>query len=76
MVPIVHRLEFDYGDQVRFTYLDIDDPLNQSFKEQLPYAGPPSLILLDGNGEVLQQWVGFTPAVTLETALLAALDTP
>jgi hypothetical protein len=66
----VHGLEVDYIGQVGFIYLDIDDPRTDPFKEQLGYRYQPHLFLLDGEGNILQQWVG---PVT-ESDLAEALD--
>ena len=54
----MHGAEEIFGEQIRFTYLDIDDPANRDLLLELPYFGPPTLLLLDGEGEVLTQLVG------------------
>ena len=54
----MHGLEAEYGDQMKFTYLDIDDPANDAFKQELGYRVQPHLFLLDEEGNVLQQWQG------------------
>jgi hypothetical protein len=41
--------------------LDIDDPANEIFKEKLDFRYQPQLILLDGNGQILTQWIGPKP---------------
>ena len=58
MKPIVHGLQAQYHDRMVFTYLDIDDPNTQPFMEALRYRVRPHFILLDGQGNILQQWVG------------------
>lgn len=58
MAPIVHGLEAEYSDQINFVYLDIDDPANDEIKRALGYRVQPHFYLLDGNGEIIQQWVG------------------
>ena len=73
MAPVVHGLEAEYGDQVTFVYLDIDDPATTPFKSQLGYIYQPHFFMLDGQGNVLQQWVGMTTEAELEAALLAAI---
>jgi hypothetical protein len=64
----VHGLESTWGDQIQFVYLDIDDPRTNVFKSQLGYLVQPHLFLLDGNGSLLQQWLGFVEASELESA--------
>lgn len=58
MAPIVHGLESEYYGQINFVYLDIDDPANESFKQQLGFRYQPQFFLVDGAGNIIQQWVG------------------
>jgi thioredoxin-like negative regulator of GroEL len=73
LAPVVHGLEAKYTGQVDFVYLDIDDPNTTPFKSQLGYQYQPHLFLLDGGGNVLMQWVGFTGEGELEAALQAVV---
>jgi thioredoxin-related protein len=57
----VHGLEVDYYDKIKFVYLDVDDPATQTFKETLDFRYQPQLILLDGDGQILYQWIGPKP---------------
>lgn len=59
MAPLVHGLEEQYDSQVRFIYLDIDDPANKPFKEELSYRYQPHFFLIDDEGNILDQWVGY-----------------
>jgi hypothetical protein len=61
MAPIVHGLEAEYFDKVNFVYLDIDDPANENIKQQLGFRYQPQFFLIDGQGNILQQWVGAVP---------------
>lgn len=58
MAPIVHGLEAEYAEQINFIYLDIDDPENGEFLRELGFRYQPHFLLLDGQGEILQQWLG------------------
>lgn len=58
MLPVVHGLEAQYGEQIEFVYLDIDDADTQSLKDALGYRVQPHFFLVDGNGVVIQQWLG------------------
>jgi hypothetical protein len=69
MAPVVHGLEAKYTSKVDFVYLDIDDSNTTPFKSQLGYQYQPHLFLLDGAGNVLMQWIGFTSEGELEAAL-------
>ena len=55
----MHGLEARYGDRIQFTYLDIDDPNTADIKRALGYRIQPHLFLLDGQGNVVKQWLGF-----------------
>jgi hypothetical protein len=68
MAPMVHGLEAKYYDRIRFAYLDADDPQTQDFQRSLGFYYQPELYLLDGEGKVLEKWVGFTSQEDLETA--------
>jgi thiol-disulfide isomerase/thioredoxin len=74
IAPIVHGLEADYGDQVNFVYLDIDDSANDDFKQALGYRYQPHILLLDEEGEVLSQWVGPITKEDLESSILSHLE--
>jgi len=58
MAPIVHGLEVEYFGSVNFVYLDIDDPANDNFKKELGYKYQPHFFLVDGEGNIIQQWLG------------------
>jgi hypothetical protein len=70
----VHGLEAEYGNQVNFVYLDIDDRNSEPFKQELGYRYQPHLFLVDADGNILQQWVGRVSADELERALLASIS--
>jgi hypothetical protein len=58
MAPIVYGLEAQYVDRINFTYLDIDDPQTDQFKQALNYRVQPHIFLLDAEGHVVQAWLG------------------
>jgi hypothetical protein len=70
----VHGLEAEYGSQVNFIYLDIDDRDTEPFKQELGYRYQPHLFLVDADGNILQQWVGRVSGDELERAILASLS--
>ena len=70
----MHGLEQQYGSQVNFVYLDIDDPATESFRRQLGFRVQPHLFLLDKDGAVLQQWLGLVSREELEAALQQAVS--
>jgi hypothetical protein len=68
----VHGLEQQYGDRINFVYLDIEDGRNDGFKRQLGYRVQPHIFLLDGEGNITQEWLGYVERADLEAALQAA----
>ncbi len=58
MAPIVHGLEVEFHDEIKFVYLNIDDPANDQFKQELGYRYQPHFLLIDGEGYILEQWLG------------------
>jgi len=74
MSPIVHRLEQKYAGQVRFVFLDVDDPNVTPYQQTLPYFGTPSFVLLDRDGNVLENWVGLISWTRFQDAIDAAIE--
>ena len=68
MAPIVHGLEVDYFGTIKFLYLDIDDPENSYYLKELGFRYQPQFILLDGEGNILQQWLGPVSAADFRVA--------
>ena len=60
MAPMVHGLEAKYFGRIKFTYLDADDPNTFDFQHTLGFYYQPEIYLLDGNGNLLKKWVGYT----------------
>lgn len=69
MKPIVHGLEAEYADRIQFTYLDMDDPATNDLKRELGFTWRPHFFLLDGEGRIVQQWVGYVEEADLRGAL-------
>ena len=74
MAPVVHGLEAEYSDKVKFVFLDVDDPTNDEFKRTLGFRGQPQFFLLDENGEIIQQWLGSVSVEGFRTAFDEALS--
>lgn len=73
MKPIVHGLEAKYGGRIQFNYLDIDDPNTGDLKHALGYRVQPHIFLLDGSGNVANQWLGFVSEEEFVSAFEQAL---
>ncbi|HSL27856.1 MAG TPA: hypothetical protein VK900_01550 [Anaerolineales bacterium] len=66
MAPMVHGLEAEYFGKIQFIYLDADDPRTRDFQQALGFYYQPEIYLLDGEGNVLQKWVGYTTEAQFE----------
>lgn len=66
MAPVVHGLEAQYFGQIGFSYLDIDDPRNQTLKDEFGFRVQPMFVLVDGNGTPQKTWFGTVPAADFE----------
>jgi thiol-disulfide isomerase/thioredoxin len=73
MAPIVQGLEPEYRNRMNFVYLDIDDPATRIFQSQLGFRTEPHFFLLDAQGHILQQWVGYVTPAQFRQAFDAAL---
>ena len=60
MAPMVHGLEAEYSDKIKFSYLDADDPNTDAFQRTLGFNYQPEFYLLDAQGNVLKKWIGNT----------------
>lgn len=69
MAPIVHGLEVEFHERIEFVYLNIEDSAADEFKKQLGYRYQPHFFLVDGEGEILQQWLGPVSEEELRQAL-------
>lgn len=74
MAPLVHALESQYAERMNFIYLDIDDPANALFKEELGYRSQPHFFLLDRDGNDLREWQGYVSVQELQSAIEGALN--
>lgn len=74
MAPTIHGLEGLYGDQIRFIYLDRDDPATKDLRNQLGYIVQPHFFLLGPDGSVLGQWRGAVDAHFIQRAMLDAVQ--
>jgi len=57
---MVHGLEAKYFGRIKFSYLDADDPNTLDIQRTLGFYYQPEIYLLDGDGNLLKKWVGYT----------------
>ena len=73
LAPVVHGLEVKFHPDIRFVYRDIDDRNTQDIRNDLGYVYQPHLFLLDPDGNIIEQWVGYVPDQVLEDSFGRAL---
>lgn len=71
---MVHGLEEKWGQHVEFVYLDIDDGQTRPFKQELGYQYQPHIFLLDGQGNIVHQWVGGVQGETIQAELPSVIN--
>ncbi len=69
MQPVVDGLKQQYSNQIRFVDLDFYDKANAGLVQQFHVPGHPTFLLLDGQGKVVQRWIGVTPRDAIEENL-------
>ena len=74
MAPMVHGLEAKYYGKIKFSYLDAGDPNTQDFQRALGFRYQPEFYLLDGQGNLLQKWVGFVSQEQFEAVFTQYLQ--
>lgn len=74
MAPLMHGLEDKYKGRANFVYLDIDDDATETLRLTFQFYYQPHIFLLDAEGNILQQWIGYVRQAELEAALVNALE--
>ena len=74
MKPIVHGLEEEYGNDIDFVYVDVDDPETRDIQQQYGRRGQPHFILVGADGEIVTQWFGTVQAMAFEEAFQEVLN--
>jgi len=69
MRPSVRRLEEEYQDQIDFHVLNIDDLSSLELMQKYQIAGIPTIVLLDAEGHVFRQLLGYLTEEELITAV-------
>ena len=72
-MPVVDRLEDQFGDQVEFVHLNVDAAHARDRLAEFGVRGRSQYLLVTTNGEVLNHWFG--PIGHLEEAMAAEITT-
>jgi thioredoxin-related protein len=61
MEPIVHGLEDEYSGKLDFVYYDIDAAESSEAMREYNFRVQPHFILLNAEGDIIQEWFGSVP---------------
>ncbi len=74
MVPVVYELEQQYGEQIEFVYLDVDDPAVRTVAGDFEIVVLPHFFLLDSEGNIVDQWAGLVAKKQFTTVFDTLLE--
>ena len=75
MSSTVTKLHQQYGQQINFVMLDIDNPQWARQVEYYRATGIPQFSLLDSSGQSVDTWVGKVPSSILAETLKTVIET-
>jgi thioredoxin-like negative regulator of GroEL len=73
MAPIVDGLEAEYGDQVVFKRMNVNEADGNAAAQAYGVRGHPAIVVLDARGEVIWSRVGVQPREAVAEALESVL---
>lgn len=65
----MNRLEEEFGEQITFVDLDIDDRSLNGIRQQYGISGRSQYLLVDESNTVIQRWFGPLSEADVQTAL-------
>jgi hypothetical protein len=71
----VNRLQEQFGDEITFILLDVDDPASAPLRQQYSLTHRSNYLLVDGEGERVQSWFGPLSFDAVAADLATFLDT-
>lgn len=73
MAPIVDGLEADYGDQIAFQHLNVDEDEGKAVADTFRVRGHPAIVVVDTSGRVVWSRVGVQPRADVAEVLESML---
>jgi thiol-disulfide isomerase/thioredoxin len=73
MAPIIAGLENEYSSRVGFVYIDIDNPASEPLQEILGFKREPHFFLLNGEGKLMSEWIGYATLEELRSKIEAVI---
>ena len=74
MLPVVHGLEEEFGDRIRFVYLDMDNADTAPLMAEVNFTYRPHFSLVSESGEIVEQWVGSVEEAVFRVAFEELLN--
>lgn len=72
-MPIVNRLEEDYGNEVKFVYLDANEDGKEAFSAA-KFRGHPAILLMKPDGSEIWRYLGAPSPVLMEQQIQDAIN--
>lgn len=72
--PVLQNLAQQFGADITFTRLDVDNPADTSTREKFGLFDRSQYILVDEKGEVVQRWFGLLREDEVASAISAYLS--
>ncbi|MBI4534336.1 MAG: tetratricopeptide repeat protein [Candidatus Melainabacteria bacterium] len=60
MKPVIEKMKSDYGEQVNFVSINVDDPANEQVIDQYGVSPIPTLVFISPAGEVATYVIGYS----------------
>lgn len=70
----MYGLQEQYGDEIEFVWLNVDDPLSRPLREQFGIVQRSNYVLVDVDGVAQLRWFGYLDDTEMEEALQDFLD--
>ena len=74
MQPIVNGLEDEYGSEIDFVKINIDDPNSAAAKQLYGFHSQPFFVMVNADGQVVDEWRGYTDATLFEQTFATVLQ--
>ncbi len=74
MAPIVDGLEEQYGDQVSFQRVNVDEKDGKALAQRYRVRGHPAIVILDAADNVIWSRVGVLPRADVAGVLESVLE--
>src|SRR4030095_9386296 len=67
--PLIAKAKSEYGEQVNFVSVNVDDPNNEQIIDLYGVSPIPTVVFLSPNGEVVTYSIGFSGENSINTGL-------